>query len=131
MLRLNYRSGSGPLDLGLDPLGLGLGLDLGLDPLDLDPLDLGLDPLGLDLANPLNISLSQRERERERERDRERGGEPERERGNERKRDCFCLCFLRNGILCSWMCRCHSNCNLVTSLFLLNLEAVCMAGQIT
>lgn len=28
--------------------------------------------------------------------------------------------FLSNGILCSWMCRCHGNCNLVTSLFLPN-----------
>lgn len=28
--------------------------------------------------------------------------------------------FLSNGILCSWMCRCYGNCNLVTSLFLPN-----------
>lgn len=28
--------------------------------------------------------------------------------------------FFSNGILCSWMCGYHGNCNLVTSLFLPN-----------
>lgn len=55
------------------------------------------------------------------------GGDEKRGREGERGRgkilgpvSSIFFFFLSNGILCSWMCRCHGNCNLVTSLFLPN-----------
>jgi hypothetical protein len=47
--------------------------------------------------------------------------EKKQERERERKKDKIPGPWVfRDGILCSWMCCCHGNCNLVTSLFLPN-----------
>lgn len=54
---------------------------------------------------------------------REMGGGGTKKQGTGRKKilsPVSSIFFLSNGILCSWMCRCYGNCNLVTSLFLPN-----------